>query len=378
MNRLDRYLMRQLALAFIFATMGVSFVVLFSQLFRLLSLVIDNSGTIVVFIKLMGLTIPAFLPIVLPLAFGTATLFVYHKLATDSELIVMRSAGISPLRQATPALMLGLIVTFFCACLTLWMTPYANKTLVALQYEVRNSYAVFLSRPGYFNDITEGLTFYARRRGSGGALEGILIHDVRKPEIPVTTMASTGQVIDNNGQPQIVIFNGRRQEMDLATGKLSELAFDQYVLDLNALRAASAPRLPDAREQTIDELLHPTPDMLKFRTTNEHLMAELHQRFAIPFLVMSYMMIGLAAILAGEFNRRGLGRRVLAAIIAIIVTQATFMSMSGMVAHHIWLAFMLYLVALAPAFACFSLLNASVWRREPPAISKRDAKAVSA
>ena len=67
MNRLDRYLMRQLAMAFVFATLAVSFVVLFSQLFRLLSLVIDNSGTILAFAKLLTLTIPAFLPIVLPL-----------------------------------------------------------------------------------------------------------------------------------------------------------------------------------------------------------------------------------------------------------------------------------------------------------------------
>jgi lipopolysaccharide export system permease protein len=182
-------------------------------------------------------------------------------------------------------------------------------------------------------------------------------------------MAATGQVLDNNGQPQIVIFNGRRQEMDEATGKLSELGFDQYVLDLNALRAAAAPRLPDPREETVDELLHPSPDMLKFRTTREHLMAELHQRLAIPLLVLSFTLIGLAAILAGEFNRRGLTQRMLTATVAIIVTQATFMSMAGMIAHRIWMAFMLYLVAVAPMMACISLLNFNSWRYTPPPTS---------
>lgn len=365
MNQLDRYLLRQLLVAFLFATIAVSFVVLFSQMFRLLSLVINNSGTIVVFLKLMGLTLPAFLPTVLPLAFGTATLFVYHKLASDSELVIMRAAGIAPLRQAAPAMALGGILAVLCACLTLWLTPIANKTLVAVEYEVRNSYAIFLSRPGYFNDITDGLTFYARRRDSAGTLEGILIHDVRKPQMPVTTMAATGQVLENNGQPQIVIFNGRRQEMDVANGKLSELAFDQYVLDLNALRSASNSRLPDPREETVSELLHPTEDILKYRSTYERLMAELHQRFAIPLLVLSFTMIGVAAILAGEFNRRGLTKRMMGAVIAIIVTQATFMSMVGMVAHRIWLAYLLYVIAIAPMMACFSLLNFNSWRYMP-------------
>ncbi len=370
MTRIDRYIIRQLLLAFIFAATAVSFVVLFSQMFRMLSLVLDNSGTVLVFFKLMALTVPAFLPIVLPLAFGVATLFVYHKLASDSELIVMRASGISPMRQAVPALILGGVVVIVCATLTLWLTPIANRTLVAVQNEIRSSYAVFLSRPGYFNDITDGLTFYARRRGSGGALEGILIHDIRKPQVPVTTMAANGQVLSNNGQPQIVIFDGRRQEMDVATGKLTELGFDQYVLDLNALRSATAPRLPDPREQTVTELLHPTDEMLKHRTTQEHLMAELHQRLANPLLVLSFTLIGLAAILAGEFNRRGLTQRVLAAIVAIVITQATFMSMSGMISHRIWMAFILYIVAIAPMMACFSLLNVDSWRRSPQPSSR--------
>jgi lipopolysaccharide export system permease protein len=93
--------------------------------------------------------------------------------------------------------------------LTLWITPAANRTLIELQYQVRDSYAVFLARPGNFNDITDGLTFYARRRGTNGALEGILIHDVRNPQGPVTIMADTGQVVSNDNQPQIVIF-GRK------------------------------------------------------------------------------------------------------------------------------------------------------------------------
>ena len=116
----------------------------------------------------------------------------------------------------------------------------------------------------------------------------------------------------------------------------------------------------------MSELLHPTPEMLLHRTTHEHLMAELHQRLAVPLLVLTYTLIGLAAILAGEFNRRGLTQRMMVAIVAIIVTQATFMSMSGMIVHRIWMAFILYLVTIAPILVCFSLLNAELWRIKAP------------
>jgi lipopolysaccharide export system permease protein len=345
MRRLNLYLFRQLATAFLFAAVTVTFVILFTQSFRLLSLVINNSATLMIFMQLMALTVPTVLPLVLPLSIGVGVLFVYHKLAVDSELVIMRAAGISPMHLARPAFALAGIVMVVCYALTLFISPAANRTLVELQYKVRDSYAVFLSRPGNFNDITEGLTFYARKRGSHGELEGILIHDVRQPQTPVTIMADTGQVVDSETQPQIVIFNGRRQEMDVTTGRLSELAFDQYVLDLNALRSTQTHRLPDPREQTIFELLNPTQEMISRRASPGHLMAEIHQRLAAPLLVFSYTLIGLAAILAGEFNRRGMGQRILIASLIIITVEATFMSLVSGIAQHEWLIPVFYLTA---------------------------------
>lgn len=357
MHRLGFYLFRLLSQAFVFAAAAVIFVVIFTQSFHVLSLVLDNSATMIVFFQLMGLTIPTLLPLVLPLALGVSVLFVYNKLAVDSELVVMRAVGISPLRLAKPALFLATYVVLFCFLLTLWLTPAANRNLVALQYKVRDSYAVFLAHPGSFNDITEGLTFYARHRGSNGSLEGILIHDVRQPQAPVTIMADTGQVMDNNGQPQIVVFNGRRQEMDINSGRLSELAFDQYVLDFNALRSPTTTRLPDAREQTIFELLNPTDAMLNVKANRSIVMAELHQRLTSPLLALSYTLVGLAALLAGDFNRRGLGRRLLIASLSIVLIEALYMSLNSVIARHNWLAFSLYIVATGPGLLCLTLLN---------------------
>jgi lipopolysaccharide export system permease protein len=357
MNRiLTLYLLRQLAATFVFATGAVTFVVLFTQSFRLLSLVIENSATMVIFFQLLGLSALTFLPLLMPLGLGTAVIFVYHKLAIDSELVVMRSAGISPLRLIEPTLMLAAVVAIVCCALTLWITPAANRNLVVLQYKMRDSYAVFLSHPGTFNDLADGLTFYANKRGPNGALQGILIHDVRQPETPVTTMAATGQVVEADGQPHMIIFNGRRQELDRETGKLSELAFDQYVLDLAALRNTPTSRMPDPREQTVSELLHPSPEMLRARGPLSHFRGELHSRLATPLLSFSYAVIGLASILAGAFNRRGMAGRILFGALVIIVTQAAFMTLNGLVARDGTFAFALYLVALIPTPIGLALL----------------------
>jgi lipopolysaccharide export system permease protein len=358
MNRiLPVYLFRQLAATFLFATGAVTFVVLFTQSFRLLSLVIDNSSTMLIFFQLLGLSALTFLPLIMPLGLGTAVVFVYHKLAIDSELVVMRAAGISPMRLIQPALALAGIVAIVCFMLTLWITPAANRNLVLLQYKMRDSYAVFLSHPGSFNDLADGLTFYANKRGPNGSLQGILIHDVRQPQNPVTTMAATGQVVESDGQPHMIIFNGRRQEFDRTTGKLSELAFDQYVLDLAALRNTPTSRMPDPREQSVGELLNPSPEMLRAHGPMSHFRGELHSRLATPFLSFSYAMIGLVAILAGGFNRRGMGGRILLSAIVIVVMQAVFMTLNGLISRDSSYALALYMAALAPAPLGFALLT---------------------
>ena len=291
-----------------------------------------------------------------------AVLFVYNKLAVDSELVVMRAAGVSPMRLVLPTLALAAMTVVLSYALTLWFTPLANRNLVALQYEVRDGYAVFLSHPGSFNDITNGLTFYARNRGAGGALQGILIHDVRKPNAPVTIMADTGRVMERDGQPQIIVFNGRRQEMDTTTGRLNELAFDQYVLDIAAMRSSSDHRLPDPREQTIAELLNPSSEMLNTRAPQNALFAELNQRFASPLLALAFPLISLAAILAGEFNRRGISRRLTLAGLAIVGIEALFMSCNSLSTKHPWLAPSLYFITIIPAIVGMFLINLDVFR----------------
>ena len=354
---LTLYLLRQLVVAFAFATGAVTFVVLFAQSFRLLSLVVENSATMFVFFQLMGLLALTVLPLIMPLGLGTATVFVYNKMATDSELTVMRSAGLGPMRLVTPALILATAVTLLCLVLTLWVAPAANRSLISLQNKMRASYAVFLSHPGSFNDLSEGLTFYADKRGANGSLQGILIHDVRQPDNPTTTMASTGQVVENDGQTHMIIFNGRRQEFDRATGKLSELMFDQYVLDLAALRNTPSGRLTDPREQSVTELLNPSPEMLRVRGPMAHFLGELNARFATPLLSFSYTLIGLTSILVGAFNRRGIGGRILSGALAIIITQASFMTLNGLVARDTSLTVLLYAVAVLPALIGLVLLN---------------------
>ena len=374
MPRLSLYLFRQISLAFLFAAVTVVFVVLFTQSFRLMSFVIDNSGTMLIFFQLMSLMMFSFLPLLVPLSLGIAVVFTYHKLAIDSELVVMRSAGVSPLSLARPAIALAGVAVLLGYLLTLWLTPWANSELVNVQYRVRDNFSVFLLKSGAFNDIAEGVTFYARERGKNGELEGILIHDVRTDR-PVTIMAETGQfTVDENGVPQVVVFKGKRQEINRETGRLSQLDFDRYVVDLQLTRNGASSRMPDPREQSTILLLVKvlsggnTEDAASAANTHnsrERILAELHQRFTTPLLALSFCLIGICSILVGPFNRRGMAKRIIIAAMSIVVFQAGALSLDNLIAKHGWLAPALYLVVSAPIPVCLAILSNDRWFKLP-------------
>lgn len=353
--------------------MAVTFVVLFTQSFRALSFVIDNSSTLGVFLQLMGLTVPTFLPLIVPISLGVAVLFIYYKFAVDSELVVMRAAGISPLRLAGPALILASMVALGGYGLTLWVTPAANRALVTLQYKVRDDFSAFMIRPGAFNDLAEGLTFYARRRGGAGGFEDILVHDVRQADTPVTVMAEKGQFFIENSVPQVVVFNGRRQEIDVESGRLQELNFERYVIDLHLLKNNKGDRVSEPREMRMPDLWRAVLQKDGAIKTKGNARSELHQRVAAPLLAFTFAMIAVTVILVGDFNRRGMSRRVFLAAAAIVIVQAAMISLVTQTARYAWIAPLLYIVILAPIPFCLLLLDAPLTllrRIRSPLVSK--------
>lgn len=347
MNRLDRYLFIQLFLSVAFSCLAITIVVWFSQSIRLLSLVINNGGTLFSFFKLMVLILPTFLPLILPLSLMVGALFVYQRLIMDSELVVMQALGKSPLSLTKPALMMGAVVALAGYILTVFVAPVANHELVRLQYQIRSDHSVLLLRTGAFNDVRDGLTFFARSRGKEGEMQGIIIHDTRKKEKPVTIMAESGELVRGEQGPQVLVKKGLRQSIDKDTGVLSQLSFDSYLLDLSNMGDDFAGRWREPRERTMTELLTPTGMDTNPVVVNRFL-AEFHMRLTLPFLAITFVLISCSFLLTGHFDRRGVGRKVIMAAVCVVLLEATMLSAMNMISKQVWMIGALYLIAIVP------------------------------
>ncbi|NDE90149.1 MAG: LPS export ABC transporter permease LptF [Alphaproteobacteria bacterium] len=347
MNRVSFYLFRQILMSVLFSCLAITIVIWFSQSIKLLALIINNGGSLWSFIKLMLLILPTFLPLVLPLSLMVGTLFVYHRMIMESELVVMQASGMGPMALTKPAFYVGIVIALIGYALSTYIAPIANHELVRLQYQIRDDHSVLLLRTGAFNDIKDGLTFYARERGKEGQMRGILLHDTRNKDKPITIMSESGELVHSDHGPQVLVKNGIRQDVDRATGNLSQLTFESYLVDLGALDDNFSTRWREPRERMMDELLNPT-GIDDTPLTATRFLAEFNMRLTMPFLSITFVLISCMFILTGTFDRRGITIKIIMAASTVIALEAAMLSVMNMITHQPWFIAGLYIIALLP------------------------------
>src|SRR6201987_3705964 len=104
MTSLNRYILRQCFGVMIFVTGALSAAIWLAQSLRLIDLIVNRGLSVEVFLYLAALILPRFLDIVLPIGVFIAVLFTFNRLTSESELVVMRAAGLSPMTLARPVL----------------------------------------------------------------------------------------------------------------------------------------------------------------------------------------------------------------------------------------------------------------------------------
>jgi lipopolysaccharide export system permease protein len=350
-NRIGLYLFRNLLIATVMSTIAVTMTIWVTQSLKLLDMVINAGAPFLVFLWMMSLTVPTFIGVIMPIALAGAILFSYNKLLMDSELVVMRAVGMGPWRLAAPALALAGIISATVYILNIWASPYANRELVRLQYAVRHEFATVLIREGAFNDVSDRMTVYLRKRMDNGEMQGLLVHDTRQAGKDISVMAQRGVMADSPGGVKVIMLDGLRQEVDLKTGRMSELYFDRYLVDFQVADDRPVDRTVDPRERSLPELVNPPPDIRANPYMMRQFAAELHMRLSTPLLALSFAIIALAALLGGDYNRRGHGRRIAAAALLVVALQSASLGLTGLAGKLpavIPLMYLLYLAPLAP------------------------------
>src|ERR1051326_2329775 len=160
MTTLNRYILRQCLGMMLFITAALSAAVWLAQSLRLVDLIVNRGLAVELFLYLALLILPRFLDIVLPIGAFIAVLFVFNRLTAESELVVMRAAGLSHLALARPVFVLAGIAFLVLLSLSAYFLPASNREFKDLQFEIRNRFVSALLQEGTFTSISDKLTIY--------------------------------------------------------------------------------------------------------------------------------------------------------------------------------------------------------------------------
>ncbi len=134
-----RYIFIEMLPGLILGVMVFIFILLMFQALRLTEFVLVHGLSMRTIVEIMGYMSVSFLPAILPMSLLFAVLMTYGRLSSDSEVIAMRSVGLSMTTLTLPAIILGVLLALISAHTSFQVGPWGNRQFELLITKLANS-----------------------------------------------------------------------------------------------------------------------------------------------------------------------------------------------------------------------------------------------
>lgn len=308
MNRIDRYILRQVLFP-LFVTLAIAALLLsLERMLRIFDFVINLGGPLDVVWEMLGNMVPHYLGLALPLGLFLGVQLAVRKMSTTSELDAMRSVGIGLNHYLRPTLFLGVLLFGFSVVLNGFLQPYSHYAYDNLAFQVRSGTLGASIKAGEFTSLGSGLTLRIEASRDGGRrLEHLFIRKESASGRITAVTARQGSFYATPDLTNLVLRleDGAILDIDLAQPKPRVLTFRTHdftipLPDLGDFRD----RGERAREMTMVELWEEggsdRPDAMVYE-------AAFHARLTRAFSLLAIPFFGIALGVAAKRTNNAMG-----------------------------------------------------------------------
>ncbi|TAF01826.1 MAG: YjgP/YjgQ family permease [Oscillatoriales cyanobacterium] len=290
---MDWYIVKELMGPFLFGVgLFTSVAITVGALFELVRRVAESGLPYGAALEIFMLQIPYFVVLAFPMSMLLATLMAYSRMSSDSELVALRSCGVSVYRLVIPAVILGLVVTALTFPLQELVVPAANyRATLTLDKALKRETPLFQKGNIIYTEFrttdksaneTLARFFYAEEF-DGKRMKGLTIIDRSTPGLNqiVSSESATWNPSENtwdffNGTAYIVAPDGSYRNI---------VRFEHQQLKLPRTPLDLAARARDFKEMNIA--------------------VRIQEKYAFPFVSMVFAIVGAA--LGTQPRRSGKG-----------------------------------------------------------------------
>ncbi|RMF24287.1 MAG: YjgP/YjgQ family permease [Cyanobacteria bacterium J083] len=317
---MDRYLTRELLLPFFFG-MGLfsSLTLAIGSLFDLVRKITESGLPISVAFQALFLRLPGFMVFAFPMAMLLATLMAYSRLSSDSELIALRSVGVSIYRIIMPAIVLSIVVTLVAFTFNNFLAPAATyQASVTIRQALGKSQPTFRESNIIYPEFQKVEQADGRKRTvltrlfyaeqfDGVNMKGVTVLDRSKQGVSqiVSSQSASWNVKDNRWD----FFNGIIYPISNNASYSEIIRFEHFQLDLPRDPLDIAKKSRDYDEMNLVqaakylEVVKVKGDERKTRK----LRVRIQQKIAIPFVCLVFGLLGSAIGLQPQNTSRSTG-----------------------------------------------------------------------
>ncbi len=297
---LDRYLLREVASPFLVGLVVYTFTLLINNVLLLSQALISKEASAGTVLLILVYFLPDLLSFTVPMATLMGVLAGLSRMSTDSEIVALRTMGVSNLRLLRPIMVFATMAWLFSSWLIMYVAPETNYRLNRLFTEVVFSQTVSNIRPGvFYREIPYYALFFQDADPQTHQWRNVFLYSMRAPEKDSLILARSGAYVHDPGKGDgaIVLWNGVVHEF-----KKNEPR--KYTLTgFSAMKEKVPQMVPVQQGRRSTQLVF--PELLdRYRQSREDpmLAMELHKKFALPFACLA---LGFLALPLGISTRRG-------------------------------------------------------------------------
>lgn len=303
------YIIKEIAPSFFVNLLVFTFILLMARVLQLTELVVVKGVQASTIFKLLGLSVPFLLSMTIPMSTLLAVLLAFLRLSGDSEITVLKSAGIGLYKLLPPVILFCLWTYMLTAYLTMFMVPNSNwKFRHELLNLAKTRADVSIKERVFNSDFREMVLFVNHISLNSDIMEDIFIQDNRDKEVSNVIVASTGRIATDAERGSLIfqLFDGVIDRVYSNMKTTDSIDFKRYELrmDLDGELGNPALMRKNQTELMNDDLMSEM-DKLKQQDHKHYpiYLMEVHKRYSLPF---ACIVLGLVAVPLGvQFRARG-------------------------------------------------------------------------
>ena len=205
MTSLDRYMARLIAVPLFSTLVIASMLLILDRIGRLFDFVATQGGPVSVVWRMLANLLPEYLGLGIPIGLMLGVLLAFRRLATSSELDVLRGVGISYGRLLRVPYLFAIGLAALNIAIVGYVQPKARYAYEQLRFELRTGALGASIKVGEFTHLGDRMTLRIEEsRQKGRDLRGIFVHAQSKKGDWIGVTARTGQFLATD-DPNIIV-----------------------------------------------------------------------------------------------------------------------------------------------------------------------------